>query len=161
MESWFEQIPWFDNLEVLRNEHYLATPGPYFEPMIGPSWEITALEICNEEKDVSRVSFYAQGYELVGYSFAAQAMRDRANALIAFLDVSLTEEQKDVVRKLLQYEKRPPKLVEIARQYEARGYPMAGNALRDRASLLRIARKPIINRDPVVWPWPKGQPTTP
>lgn len=150
-ESWFDTFPWFDNLDILGSDAYLSFPGPYIESM-DSSWRLKALEIV-QSYDVPDVAFHAHGYELVGYSFAAQAMRDRATALITFLDAHMWERHKDAVRDLLQYEKRPQALIEAARHWEAKGFPLAGNALRERAALLRLARRPRTPAPEIVWPW--------
>ena len=157
MEPWLPQTIWFDNLDVLGSERYQGKPGLHLDLEMDYSWRELAVRVLHED-DIPRILYYAGGFELAGYRFAAQSMRDRASSLIAFLDPAMSEEERRFVREILSIETRPIMLVVEARSFEARGYTFAGNALRDRAALLRIASRRRTPAPEIVSPWVKRAP---
>src|SRR5690606_37445018 len=97
--------------------------------------------------------FYAQGFALLGYPFGAQALRNMAAALAAWMDPSVPPVVAETVRKTLECETRPEALLMAARWCEAHGFGSAGNVLRDRAALLRVARRRRVPAPEIVGPW--------
>lgn len=90
------------------------------------------------------LSWFASVYDSLGYPLSAAALRARANALLAPLDANMPEDQRQIVRSILQNETRPDMLEMSALMYQGMGYPYACQALRNRAAYLR---------------GPQGQPT--
>ena len=85
---------------------------------------------------------------------AAQAMRDRAATLLLPFDVGMSQAERNYAQVNFQYETRPVMLLEAARNLEVHGHEIAGNALRERAALLRVASRRRQPFPEIVWPWP-------
>lgn len=96
--------------------------------------------IMTNETRVDSLAWSANMYEAMGYPFAAAALRARMNALSAQLDPQMPEDQKQIVRSILQNEARVESLEMAAAMYDAMGYPYAGQALRQRAGYIRAGQ---------------------
>ncbi|MDI1434937.1 hypothetical protein [Polyangium sorediatum] len=151
MDKWLPNERWYDNLDVLGSEYYQSTPGLHIDPGMDPGWHIAFQIFAEQLADLPSILVWINNFEGAGHVFLAQALRDRAHAITVWLDVP--DDQQAMVRGLLMYETRPAFLIEAARRYEAKGYGVAGNALRDRAALLRIARRRVVPAPEIVSPW--------
>ena len=129
------------------------TPGPLQQtpqPQTAPSNAFPPLDINLSEKDRQNLqsilmyetrpeslAWFATTYDAFGYPLAAAALRSRMNALLVPLDANMPEDQKQIVRSILQNETQANSLEMAASMYESMGYPYAGHALRQRATYLR------------------------
>lgn len=159
MDKWLPNERWYDNLNVLGSDDYQSTPGIHLDPGMDPSWRVAIRTFIEHLTDLPAILLWVRTFEKAGHVYAAQALRDRAQALTVPLD--MPEDKQLMVRWLLMDETRPALLVEAAKEYEAKGYRAAGNALRDRVSLLRIARRRVVLAPEIVSPWiPKSSGTS-
>ncbi|MRG98472.1 hypothetical protein [Polyangium spumosum] len=151
MDKWLPNERWYDNLDVLGSDYYQSTPGIHLDPNMDPGWRVALRTFIEHVTDLPSILFWANNFEKAGHVYAAQALRDRAHALTVPLD--MPADTQPMVRWLLMDETRPALLVQAAREYEAKGYRAAGNTLRDRATLLRIARRRVDPAPEIVSPW--------
>ncbi|HVJ15513.1 MAG TPA: hypothetical protein VM686_08730, partial [Polyangiaceae bacterium] len=151
MDKWLPNERWYDDLDVLGSDYYQSTPGIHLDPGMDPSWRVALRTFIEHVIDLPSILFWASNFEKAGHAYAAQALRDRAHALTVPLD--MPRDEQPMVRWLLMDETRPALLVEAAKEYEAKGYRAAGNALRDRVALLRVARRRVVPAPEIVSPW--------
>ena len=127
--------------------------NPYPSAQTAPSTAFPPLDANMSEKDRQVVqsiltnetrpeslTWVANMYEAMGYPLATAALRARANALSVQLDTNMPEDQKQIVRSILQNETHPESLDMAAGMYEAMGYPYAGQALRQRSAQIRMGQ---------------------
>ncbi|MDC0740965.1 hypothetical protein [Polyangium mundeleinium] len=151
MDKWLPNERWYDNLDVLGSDYYQSTPGIHLDPGMDPSWRMAFRTFIERLNDLPTILFWVNTFEKAGHAYAAQTLRDRAHALTVPLD--MPQDKQPMVRWLLMDETRPAYLVEAAKEYEAKGYGAAGNVLRDRVALLRIARRRVVPAPEIVSPW--------
>ena len=131
------------------------------------------LSILQNETRPESLAWAADAYDVMGYPVAANALRNRAYAFATPLDTHMPDDQKQIVRSILQNETRPDSLDWAANTYQAMGYPFAAQALRNRAEVLRSGSWPMEppqapqvpqvpqapeDNEPPAWTWPQVDP---
>ncbi|UQA58592.1 hypothetical protein [Polyangium aurulentum] len=138
---WWANPPWSYGQAIHNNQ----PQGTLLDAHMPEDQKQIVLSILQNEKRPEYLTWAGQTYLAMGYPMAARLLRDRAFAVGAPLDPHMPEDQKQIVRSILQNEQRPDTLDWTANVYQAMGYPAAAQAIRNRAEMLRSE---------TVWPWP-------